>query len=554
MAKEVTLLDYGAGNVRSIRNAITRLGFTIIDVKDASDIESAKKLIFPGVGAFKSAVENLHEKRLFEPLKKYLQANRPFFGICIGLQLLFEGSDENPGVEGLGIIPGRITKFDVAPLSVPHMGWNGVSLVEREDKCRVLSGDEILYFVHSYCPLRTEKNAEWIATATNYGKVEFISSVQRGNIIATQFHPEKSGLTGVNVLRRFLEDDDVKDVDIKNFSRPTTLRKRVIACLDVRTNDEGDLVVTKGDQYDVRETAKNDPNHPDRKVRNLGKPVALARRYFEEGADEITFLNITSFRESPLQDSPMLRVLEETSENVFVPLTIGGGIRSYTDKTGRKWSALDVANQYFRSGADKVSIGSDAVYCAEDLISRSGKCLGNTAIEEISRVYGSQAVVISVDPRRVFVNSPKDTHHTVLRVSDDDRGPNGEQFCWYQCTVRGGREGRDLDAHQLVKSCETLGAGEILLNCIHKDGTKSGFDIPFIESICNSVTIPVIASSGAGTPQHFSEVFANTTAEAALAAGIFHRKEVPLQSVKAHLQSSGIPTRSAQGGKITTHI
>jgi hypothetical protein len=124
----------------------------------------------------------------------------------------------------------------------------------------------------------------------------------------------------------------------------------------VRTNDRGDLVVTKGDQYDVREAGE---------VRNLGKPVELARRYYEEGADEITFLNITGFRDFPLEDMPMLEVLRQTSRNVFVPLTIGGGIRDYTDVNGRIYSALEVASEYFRSGADKVSIGSDAVAIAE---------------------------------------------------------------------------------------------------------------------------------------------------------------------------------------------
>ena len=160
----------------------------------------------------------------------------------------------------------------------------------------------------------------------------------------------------------------------------------------MRTNDAGDLVVTKGDQYDVREAGE---------VRNLGKPVDLARRYFEEGADEITFLNITSFRDLPLADQPMLEVLRRTSENVFVPLTIGGGIRGYTDAAGRRYSALDVAAEYFRSGADKISIGSDAVDAVEAVPARRAQGTGESAIEQIARVYGNQAVVISIDPRRV---------------------------------------------------------------------------------------------------------------------------------------------------------
>ena len=147
-------------------------------------------------------------------------------------------------------------------------------------------------------------------------------------------------------------------------SESTQLAKRIIACLDVRTNDQGDLVVTKGDQYDVRE---------DGAVRNLGKPVELAGRYYEKGADEITFLNITGFRDFPLKDMPMLEVLRRTSTQVFVPLTIGGGIRDFTDKDGRHYTSLEVAAEYFRSGADKISIGSDAVMIVEEYLKTGRK-------------------------------------------------------------------------------------------------------------------------------------------------------------------------------------
>jgi glutamine amidotransferase/cyclase len=142
-------------------------------------------------------------------------------------------------------------------------------------------------------------------------------------------------------------DDDAK----------TELVKRIVVALDVRSNDHGDLVVTKGDQYDVRENHKEGVTEGRGGVRNLGKPVALAARYYTEGADEIAFLNITSFRQGVLEDMPMLKVLEESSKSIFVPLTVGGGIRSYTDPaTGQSWSALEVASRYFRAGADKVGI------------------------------------------------------------------------------------------------------------------------------------------------------------------------------------------------------
>jgi len=193
---------------------------------------------------------------------------------------------------------------------------------------------------------------------------------------------------------------------------------------------------------------------------------------------------------------------------------------------------LAVAAQYFRSGADKISIGSDAVLIAEAFLA-NGKKTGQSAIEEISRVYGNQAVVISIDPKRVYVSSPDAVRHQVIEPAVP--GPNGEKYCWYQCTVSGGREGRDLDAVTLAQVCEKLGAGEILLNCIDRDGTNLGFDIELINSVRKAVSIPIIASSGAGSVEHFHEVFTKTEAEAALAAGIFHRKEVPVSAVKRYL-------------------
>ncbi|CAH1762332.1 7850_t:CDS:2 [Entrophospora sp. SA101] len=520
----IKFFNYGAGNVRSLVNAVNRLGFEIKWVKEPTDILKADKLIFPGVGAFGSAMNSLVAKQYVEPLKKYISSGKPFMGICVALQTMFEGSEESPGVSGLGIIPGIVKKFDKNDeKSVPHMGWN------------------------------------------EYGSEVFISSIQKDNIFCTQFHPEKSGKAGLKILKSFLEKDIISSINNKNNNsnknysatkiNPVLLSKdhftkRIIACLDVRTNDQGDLVVTKGDQYDVREDIDNDNNVIDvnnnikvtRRVRNLGKPVDLARRYFEEGADEITFLNITSYRNFPLSDLPMLEILRKTSETVFVPLTIGGGIRDFIDPDGKFHSALDVAGEYFRSGADKVSIGSDAVYAVEKYLKNGCSLDGSTAIELISKGYGSQAVVISVDPKKVYVKSPEETPHHVIKTKYP--GPNKETWCWYQCTVKGGRETRDVDVYQLVTICEIMGAGEILLNCIDKDGTNSGYDLELIEDVKKSVKIPIIASSGAGNESHFLEVFKCTGVEAALAAGIFHRKEVPIEKVKKLLKHNDILIRN----------
>jgi imidazole glycerol phosphate synthase glutamine amidotransferase subunit len=524
----ITLLDYGAGNIRSVRNAIKKLGYTVQDVQTPADILQAERLIFPGVGSYGLVMERLQRDGLIEPLIERIRANKHVLGICVALQVLFEGSEESPGVAGLSVLKGQVKRFRSDNLSVPQIGWNGLNLHKESPLFSQYQGQK-LYFVHSYRATLQDEDQDWLLSSTNYGE-EFVSGVAKGNVTALQFHPEKSGVAGLSILEKYLQGSS-DSVAISSQHKETCMAKRVIACLDVRTNDNGDLVVTKGDQYDVRDKGE---------VRNLGKPVELARRYYEEGADEITFLNITGFRDFPMEDQPMLEVLKRTSENVFVPLTIGGGIREFTDSNGKKYTSLDVASEYFRSGADKISIGSDACYTAEEYL-KTGKKTGMSSIEQISLVYGAQAVVISVDPRRVYVKSPEETSHNTIKTMTP--GPDGEEYCWYQCTVKGGREGRDLDAVQLASSCEALGAGEILLNCIDKDGTNSGFDMELINHVRNAVSIPVIASSGAGSAAHFVEVFQKTDAEAALAAGIFHRKEVPIAEVKHALEENGIVVR-----------
>jgi glutamine amidotransferase/cyclase len=539
-------------------------------------------------------------------------------GICIGMQALFESSEESPSVPGLGVIPAHVGKFSGQDKSVPCMGWNGTTEKreigsEGKEAYGLGKGEESYYFVHSYRVGADQPGVEdWALTLTQYGQEVYVSSVQKGNVFATQFHPEKSGQAGLDVLKAWLtatekggigmidtskkglrESKQVKDDMVrKGFT------KRIVACLDVRANDNGDLVVTKGDQYDVREdddkeeeeaskpvsgapeesastssstpvssttlpsaTSEQPPAKRQRQVRNLGKPVDLARRYFAEGADEVAFLNITSFRSCPLHDQPMLDVVRQSAETVFVPLTIGGGIKDTVDPDGQSRSALEVAGTYFRCGADKVSIGSDAVFAVEQLLANKNEPSGKTGIETISYAYGAQAVVVSFDPKRVYANSleeiPESHRPSAVDLSSPslpsgrktsspikpDLGPKGEKFCWYQCTVQGGREVRDIDVVQLAQGVAKLGAGEILLNSVDKDGSKSGFDLRLVDLVRSSVSIPVVASSGAGKVEDFEEVFEKTDVEAALAAGIFHRKEVPIEDVKKHLVDSGIKVR-----------
>uniref|UniRef100_A0A0E0CY86 Imidazole glycerol phosphate synthase hisHF n=1 Tax=Oryza meridionalis TaxID=40149 RepID=A0A0E0CY86_9ORYZ len=509
-ASTVTLLDYGAGNVRSVRNAIRHLGFGIRDVRSPEDILAADRLVFPGVGAFGSAMDVLTRSGMADALREYIRRDRPFLGICLGLQLLFDSSEENGPISGLGVVPGVVRRFDSSKgLIVPHIGWNALEITKDTQLLKGAEGHHV-YFVHSYHALPSDENKEWISSVCNYGE-SFISSISMGNIQAVQFHPEKSGATGLSILKNFLSPNS-SGSKVPSRRKASNLAKRVIACLDVRSNDSGDLVVTKGDQYDVR---------------NLGKPVDLASQYYIDGADEVSFLNITGFRDFPLGDLPMLEVLRCASEKVFVPLTVGGGIRDFTDANGR-------------SGADKISIGSDAVFAAEAYL-QTGVKTGKSSLEQISRVYGNQAVVVSIDPRRVYVKNPEEVQFKTVKMSN--KGPLGEEYAWYQCTVSGGRDSRPIGAYELAKAVEELGAGEILLNCIDCDGQGCGFDIDLVKMVSDAVTIPVIASSGAGAVEHFSEVFEKTNASAALAAGIFHRKEVPISAVKEHLVDAGVEVR-----------
>ncbi|KAH9460650.1 hypothetical protein Pst134EB_008815 [Puccinia striiformis f. sp. tritici] len=567
----IYLLDYGAGNVRSLANSINRLGFEFKWVNSPDDIKSATKLIFPGVGAFGPAMEALRAKGYDGPLIEYIRSGKPYMGICIGMQALFLSSEESPQVPGLGIVPSHVQKFSSKNKAVPHMGWNNSLKINNSPQDE--SSDSAFYFVHSFRASNVESMNGWTETLTRYEDEVFVSSIRRGNVFATQFHPEKSGPAGLQLLKGWLSEPSLitpysdvpatipAPIDPDILRTRSGLTKRIIACLDVRSNDNGDLVVTKGDQYDVRETNESDQNASSTKgeVRNLGKPVELARRYYDEGADEITFLNITSFRSCPLNDQPMLTVLEKAAETVFVPFCVGGGIRDTIEPDGTSRSALEVATAYFRAGADKVSIGGDAVLAVESYLSDQN--IPKTGISEIARVYGRQAVVVSIDPRRVYVSSiqdaPPEHQACVVDLSSStlgldtgtsnlkaDQGPNGERFCWYQCTIKGGRESRPVDVIQMATGAEALGAGEILLNSVDKDGSKSGFDLRLVELVRRHVTIPVIASSGAGSAQDFQDLFTQTNVEAGLAAGIFHRNEVPLPTVKSHLKRlTQIPIR-----------
>lgn len=251
------------------------------------------------------------------------------------------------------------------------------------------------------------------------------------------------------------------------------LAKRIIPCLDVR-----DGKVVKGVNFVG--------------IREVGDPVECAVEYDRQGADEICFLDITATHEGR---STMIDVVRKTAEHVFVPLTVGGGIRSVED-----------FREILRAGADKVSVNSAAVK-------------NPALISQAAEIFGSQCVVVAIDAKR------------------DGQGN-------FHVVVHGGRKDTGLDAVEWAKKCQELGAGEILLTSMDTDGCKEGFDLELTRAVCDAVTIPVIASGGCGRLEHFSQVFEETGADAALAASLFHFRELTVEEVKNHLAENNIPVRT----------
>lgn len=256
------------------------------------------------------------------------------------------------------------------------------------------------------------------------------------------------------------------------------LTKRIIPCLDCDLSiPEGRVV--KGIKF--------------KEIKYAGRPEILAEKYYKEGADEIVFLDITASYE---KRRTMINVIEKTSEKVFIPLTVGGGIKSVED-----------INKILNAGADKVAINTSAV--------KNPKI-----IAESSKIFGSQCIVVAIDAKKT------------------EKTASG-----YEVFIYGGREGTGIDAVEWAKKAESLGAGEILLTSMDKDGTKEGYDINLTKEISEKLTIPVIASGGVGSPEHIYEVFKKTKSEAALAASIFHFDEYPIPEVKKFLKEKGINVR-----------
>ena len=201
----ITIIDYQMGNLRSVQKAFEKLGHSAVVTSDPERVARADKVVLPGVGAFEVAMAELRRRDLVEPILETIRSGRPFLGICLGLQLLFDVSHENGRHEGLGVIPGEVVRFDLpAGYKVPHMGWNQLSIRRRAPILDGLTSGVHCYFVHSYYVVPRDQNI--IATETDYHR-PFCSMIWRDNLFATQFHPEKSQTDGLRILSNFAELD-----------------------------------------------------------------------------------------------------------------------------------------------------------------------------------------------------------------------------------------------------------------------------------------------------------------------------------------------------------
>ena len=204
----IAVIDYGMGNLRSVQKSLEFVGAKVIVTHDPDLILNANSVVLPGVGAFKDCMANLKKLKLVDPIRKFIDGGKPFLGICLGLQVLFEESEEYGPVAGLGILPGKVVKFpdgssetkNGRPIKIPHMGWNQIKIKKNVPLFDKVDAAPYFYFVHSYYVVPKDQNM--VATVTNYG-VEFVSGIQYKNIYAFQFHPEKSQTMGLSLLARF---------------------------------------------------------------------------------------------------------------------------------------------------------------------------------------------------------------------------------------------------------------------------------------------------------------------------------------------------------------
>jgi imidazole glycerol phosphate synthase glutamine amidotransferase subunit len=457
---DVVIVDSAVANLASIAGAFRRLDATVVVTTDPTVARDAARLVLPGVGAFGAGMAALRSRGLDTAVRDQASRGTPLLGICLGMQVLCEASEEAPGVAGLGVIAGRCRRLP-SHVRVPHLGWNSVT--PDPDARLVTPG--VAAFANSYA-LR-EGPAEWTAAWTTHG-VPFIAALERGPTLACQFHPELSGAYGAELLDRWLTGRAARSGVTTDGTRG--LLRRLIPCLDVR-----DGRVVKGVRF---------PN-----LRDAGDPAEQAAAYEAQGADEIVILDVAASAEG--RDT-QVETVRRVRAAIRIPLTVGGGVRRVED-----------ARRLLAAGADKVSVNTAAVR-RPDLLT------------ELAEAFGRQCVVLAIDARRSAEG--------------------------WEVLVVGGRETARPDAVAWAREGERLGAGEILLTSWDRDGTRAGHDIALLRAVADAVRVPVIASGGVGTREHFAAAFA-AGADAVLAASVFHDGDDTVDGIKSDLAVRGIRVR-----------
>lgn len=478
----VAVVRTGTANLASVLAGLRRAGADPYITDKPEDVLREGWVILPGVGSFGTAMAELRERGLDRALTERFKSGGRLAGFCLGMQLFFEASEESPGVQGLGLLPGVIRKYPDS-VRTPRLGWGSV---------RPEGGSGCLEpgwaaFANSY---RLTEPPPGFRTAWATYAGPFVAACERPGLLLCQFHPELSGYWGGALLSRYLGDATAAPaVDVSNEGRGRTMETaflpglgylpgqrsvRILPCLDV---DAGRVV--KGTRF--------------LELKDAGDPAQLAARYEAEGADEIVLLDITAGIEGRTTRADTVRRVRSV---LGIPLTVGGGIGSVED-----------AAVLFDAGADKVSVNSRAV--------RDPRIL-----TELAERFGVQAVVVAIDAA--------------------NREPGAESP--WEVVVDAGRTRTGLDPAAWARRAVEAGAGEILLTGRDRDGTGTGYDLRLVSEVSHAVSVPVVASGGAATPEQMHQgVLAGATA--VLAAGAFHFGKYSIREVKAYLAENNVEVR-----------
>ena len=486
----VPVVHTSAANVASVCAALERAGVRPELTRSPETCARAERLVLPGVGSFGAVAGALGRAGLLDVLRQRIAASRPTLCVCLGMQLLARDSGEAPGVPGLGVIDPPVRRFAATPgLRVPQLGWNRVT---PEARCAMLTPGDA-YFANSY--RLTEAPAGWAAAWASHGG-PFVAALERGGVLATQFHPELSGAWGAALIERWLERSAEAAGDVPPVDRPASepppahpgdasVMPRVIPCLDVR-----DGRVVKGVRFQG--------------LRDAGDPVERAAAYEAQGADELVILDVSA---TPEGRAHAAETVDAVRRVLSIPLTVGGGVRRPDD-----------ARRLLDAGADKVGVNTAAVERPE-------------LVRELAETFGVQCTVVAVD---------------AARRDDLDAGATPGDA--WEVVTRSGTNRTGVDAVEWCARCEQLGAGEILLTSWDRDGTRTGYDLELLRATAGRVALPVIASGGVNDPGHLAEgVEAGATG--VLAASIFHDDDWTVEGVKRAMGSAaGARWRTAAAG------